>query len=134
MSRCKLLEPRKSCFINTIHNVLSLCCLFLILMPIYTFYNKRTKKEFDNMMSISEMEEYLNKNKHITQVIKGINIVASVGNRTMKTDSGFNEVLSKIGEAHPQSALAKQTSKKSIKQIKTEQALAKNRRRLRGKK
>ena len=103
-------------------------------MPIYTFYNTRTKKTFDDMMSISEMEEYLNKNKHITQVIKGINIVASVGNRTMKTDSGFNEVLSKIGEAHPQSALAKQTSKKSIKQIKTEQALAKNRRRLRGKK
>ena len=103
-------------------------------MPIYTFYNKKTKKEFEDMMSISEMEEYLNKNKHVTQVIKGINIVASVGNRTMKTDSGFNEVLSKIGEAHPQSALAKQTSKKSIKQIKTEQALAKNRRRLRGKK
>ena len=128
------MEPRKSCFINTIHNVLSLCCLLLILMPIYTFYNKRTKKEFDNMMSISEMEEYLNKNKHITQVIKGINIVASVGNRTMKTDSGFNEVLSKIGEAHPQSELAKQTNKKTIKQIKTEQALAKNKRRLRGKK
>ena len=103
-------------------------------MPIYTFYNKKTKKEFEDMMSISEMEEYLNKNKHVTQVIKGINIVASVGNRTMKTDSGFNEVLSKIGEAHPQSALAKQTSKKSIKQIKTEQALAKNKRRLRGKK
>ena len=103
-------------------------------MPIYTFYNKRTKKEFENMMSISEMEEYLNKNKHITQVIKGINIVASVGNRTMKTDSGFNEVLSKIGEAHPQSELAKQTNKKTIKQIKTEQALAKNKRRLRGKK
>ena len=25
-------------------------------MPIYTFYNKRTKKEFDEMMTISEME------------------------------------------------------------------------------
>ena len=35
-------------------------------MPIYTFYNKRTKKEFDEMMTISEMEEYLSKNKHIT--------------------------------------------------------------------
>ena len=52
----------------------------------------------------------------------------------MKTDSGFNEVFSKIGEAHPQSELAKQTNKKTIKQIKTEQALAKNKRRLRGKK
>ena len=38
-------------------------------MPIYTFYNKRTKKEFDEMMTISEMESYLSKNKHINQVI-----------------------------------------------------------------
>tara|TARA_E500000318_G_C3520948_1_gene196368 strand:+ start:718 stop:1029 length:312 start_codon:yes stop_codon:yes gene_type:complete len=103
-------------------------------MPSYTFYNKRTKKEFDDMMSIAEMESYLKKNKHIKQVIKGINIVASVGNRTTKTDSGFKEVLSKIGEAHPQSELAKQTTKKSIKQIKTEQAVAKNKRRIAGKK
>ncbi len=86
------------------------------------------------MMSIADMEEYLQKNKHIKQVIKGINIIASVGNRTTKTDSGFKEVLSKIGEAHPQSELAKQTTKKSIKQIKTEQAVAKNKRRIAGKK
>jgi len=101
-------------------------------MPTYTFFNKRTKKEFDDMMSIAEMESYLKKNKHIKQVIKGINIVASVGNRTTKTDSGFKEVLSKIGEAHPQSELARQTTKKSIKQIKTEQAMAKNKRRIKG--
>ena len=102
-------------------------------MPIYTFYNKKTKKQFDDMMSIAEMEEYLNKNKHVEQVIKGINIVASVGNRTGKTDSGWKDTLSKIAEAHPQSELAKQHTKKTIKQIKTEQAVKKNRRR-RGKK
>jgi len=101
-------------------------------MPIYTFYNKRTKKQFDEMMMIAEMEEYLKKNKHITQVLTGLNIVASTGSRTMKTDSGFKDVLSKIGEAHPQSALARQTTKRSIKQIKTEQAIAKNKRRIRG--
>jgi len=101
-------------------------------MPIYTFYNKRTKKQFDEMMMIAEMEEYLKKNKHITQVLTGLNIVASTGSRTMKTDSGFKDVLSKIGEAHPQSALAKQTTKRSIKQIKTEQAMAKNKRRIKG--
>jgi len=38
-------------------------------MPIYTFYNKRSKKEWDDMMTMSEMEEYLAKNKHITQVL-----------------------------------------------------------------
>jgi len=84
------------------------------------------------MMMIAEKEEYLKKNKHITQVLTGLNIVASTGSRTMKTDSGFKDVLSKIGEAHPQSALAKQTTKRSIKQIKTEQAIAKNKRRIKG--
>ena len=44
-------------------------------MPIYTFYNSKTKQEFDDMMTIAEMEKYVKKNKHIKQVIKGINIV-----------------------------------------------------------
>ena len=103
-------------------------------MPIYTFYNKKTKKQYDDMMTIAEMENYLKKNKHITQVITGLNIVASVGSRTMKTDSGWKDTLSKIAEAHPQSGLAKQHTKKTIKQIKTEQAVAKNKRRIAGKK
>ena len=94
-------------------------------MPIYTFYNKRTKKQFDDMMTIAEMEEYLKKNKHISQVISGINIVASTGERTNKTDSGWKENLSRIAEAHPRSNLAKRYGKKTIKQVKTEQVIKK---------
>ena len=101
-------------------------------MPIYTFYNKKTKKEFDEMMTIAEMEEYVIKNKHITQVIKGINIVSGVG--SIKQDGGWKDNLSRIAEAHPNSALAERYGKKSIKTIKIEQAVAKNKRRLRGKK
>ena len=49
----------------------------------------------------------------------------------MKNDGGWKETLSKIGEAHPGSPLAQQTQKKSIKQIKTEQAVAtKNKKRV----
>ena len=47
-------------------------------MPIYTFRNKRNKKEFTEMMSIAEMEIYMKKNKHITQVPQPINIVGGV--------------------------------------------------------
>jgi predicted nucleic acid-binding Zn ribbon protein len=101
-------------------------------MPIYTFRNKKTGKEFDEMMTIAEMEEYVIKNKHITQVIKGINIVSGVG--SIKQDGGWKDNLSRIAEAHPNSALADRYGKKSIKTIKTEQAVAKNKRRLRGKK
>ena len=47
-------------------------------MPLYTFENKRTGKTFTEMMSISEMESYLKKNKHIKQNISSVNIVENV--------------------------------------------------------
>jgi len=102
-------------------------------MPVYTFLNKNTKEEYDEMMTISEMESYLRKNKHITQVIKGINIVRGVSGITNKTDSGWKENLNRIAEAHPKSALADRYGKKSIKQSKTDQVLAKHRKRSKGK-
>ena len=97
-------------------------------MPIYSFKNKKTGKEFDDMMTIAEMESYLDKNKHITQVPKGLNIVSGVGG--IKHDSGWKENLSRIAEAHPQSTLADTYGKKGVKQIKTQQALAKNKQRI----
>ena len=103
-------------------------------MPIYTFRNKKTGKEFDDMMTIAEMEEYLSKNKHITQVLKGLNIVSGVSGTSFRNDGGWKDNLSRIAEAHPNSPLAERYGKKTTKQIKTQQALEKNRRRLRGKK
>ena len=82
------------------------------------------------MMTIAEMEELLKKKKHIKQVPKGINIISGTGSRHMKNDGGWKETLSKIGEAHPGSPLAQQTQKRSIKQIKTEQAITKNKKRV----
>jgi len=102
-------------------------------MPIYTFRNKKTGKEYDDYMSISEMEEFLEKNKHITQVPKGLNIVRGVSGLSYKQDSGWKENLSRIAEAHPKSALAERYGKKTIKQSKTEQVLAKHRKRSKGK-
>ena len=102
-------------------------------MPLYTFYNKRNKKEFTDMMSISEMESYLKKNKHISQRITSINIVAGVSGMSYKSDQGWKEVQSKIAEAHPQSAFAREHGKKSIKEIKTEQVVKKHRARQRAK-
>ena len=95
-------------------------------MPLYTFYNKRSKKEFTEMMTISEMESYLKKNKHISQRITGINIVAGVSGMSYRSDQGWKEPLSKVAEAHPRSPLADRYGKKSIKEIKTNQAIKKH--------
>jgi len=103
-------------------------------MPTYRFYNKRTKKEYTDLMSISEMEEFIKK-KHIkilppTQ----LNIVSSVGHIDSKTDSGWKDVLSKITDAHPSSELARQYGKKSVKDTQVDRIIHKHRRKKAGKK
>jgi len=103
-------------------------------MPTYRFYNKRTKKEYTDLMSISEMEEFIKK-KHIkilppTQ----LNIVSSVGNIDSKTDSGWKEVLSKVSEAHPASNLASQYGKKSVKDTQIDKVIKTHRAKKAGKK
>ena len=103
-------------------------------MPTYRFYNKRTKKEYTDLMSISEMEEFIKK-KHIkilppTQ----LNIVSSVGHIDSKTDNGWKEVLSKVSEAHPASNLATQYGKKSVKDTQVDRVIQKHRAKKAGKK
>jgi len=94
-------------------------------MPVYTFLNTKTKEEHTEMMTISEMEEYLQKNKHIRQVIMPINIVGGVSGITHRNDQGWKETLSKIAEANPHTPLGREHGKKDVKSIKTKQAVAK---------
>ena len=103
-------------------------------MPTYRFYNKRTKKEYTDLMSISEMEEFIQK-KHITLLPPTqLNIVSSTGSLDSKTDNGWKEVLSKVSEAHPASALANQYGKKSVKDTQVDRIIHKHRRKKAGKK
>ena len=96
-------------------------------MPIYTFENTKTGKVYDEMMSISEMEDYLKKNKHIKQQIHSVNIIGGIQGITHKNDQGFKEVLSKVAEAHPRSALAKEHRKRTIKEVQTDNVIKKHR-------
>ena len=96
-------------------------------MPTYRFYNSKTKKEYTDLMSISEMEEFIKK-KHIKLLPPTqLNIVSSVGTMDGKTDNGWKEVMSKISEAHPKSELAKRYGKKSVKDTQIERVIKKHR-------
>ena len=104
-------------------------------MPIYTFENTKTGKRYDDMMTIAEKETFLKKNKHIKQRLTSLNISSGVrGMGGMKNDGGWKDNLSRIADAHPNSALAQQHKKRSIKEVKTQQVVEKHRRRQRGKK
>ena len=85
------------------------------------------------MMTIAEMEEYLKKNKHISQVLTGLNIVASVGSRTMKTDSGWKDHLNRIAEKHPESPLGQRYRRQGVKESRTRAVLDKHRKRAKNK-
>ena len=103
-------------------------------MPTYRFYNKRTKKEYTDLMSISEMEEFIKK-KHIKILPPTtLNIVSSVGHIDSKTDSGWKDVLSKITDAHPASNLANQYGKKSVKDTQIDKVIKTHRAKKAGKK
>ena len=103
-------------------------------MPIYTFENKKTGKVYDDMMSIAEKETFLKKNKHIEQKLTTINISSGVMGVNMKNDGGWKDNLSRIAEAHPNSELANQHKRRSTKEVKTQQVVAKHRKRQQGKK
>ena len=103
-------------------------------MPTYRFFNSKTKEEYTDLMSISEMEELIKK-KHIKLLPPTqLNIVSSVGTMDGKTDSGWKEVMSKISEAHPKSELAKRYGKKSVKDTQIERVIKKHRAKKAGKK
>ena len=65
-------------------------------MPIYTFRNKTTGEEWEDLMSISEMETFTKK-RNIELVPTSVGIVSSVGQLDSKIDGGMKEVFSKIG-------------------------------------
>ena len=99
-------------------------------MPVYDFINTKTGKKFTDMMSIADKEEYLKKNKHIKQGVGKINIVSGVmGVGNMKTDGGWKDMLSRIGDAHPGSKVHDIYGNKNIKDIKTRQVLSKHKKR-----
>lgn len=99
-------------------------------MPTYDFENTKTGEVTTEMMSMAELDVFKKKNPHMKQLINKINIVSGVvGHGRLKSDNGWKEMQSRIAEAHPSSPFADQHGKKSIKEVKTQQVLAKHRKR-----
>jgi len=93
-------------------------------MPTYSFKNNDTGEEWEEFFTISDKEEFLKENDHITQLPSLISIVSDVGG--IKNDGGWKDNMSRIAEAHPGSPLARRYGKKSTKDINTRQVLKKH--------
>ena len=97
-------------------------------MPTYKFKNLITGVEYEDFMSIKEMEK-LKDNPNIELLMPDtLNIISQTGdNIDAKTDGGWKETLAKISEAHPESELSKQYGKrKTTRDVKTAEVIKKH--------
>jgi len=61
-------------------------------MPTYKFLNNDTGEEYEEFMSISALDTYLEDNKNITQLVNGAPMIHS-GRGMGKPDAGFRDLL-----------------------------------------
>ena len=87
-------------------------------MPRYDFLNTETGEIKEYTMSWKDLDKFKEDNPHLTQQINTPQIVGGHGDR-VKTDDGFKEVLSKIGNAHPGSNVHAKHGSKDIKREKS---------------
>ena len=95
-------------------------------MPTYNFIDTETGEEFETVMKISERDEFLKENPQVQPVVTAPAIISGSGSN-QKVPDGFKEVLSKIGEAHPDSKVGREYGNKSIAQVKAKDIVDKYR-------
>ena len=93
-------------------------------MPTYTLEDKETGEQHEVFMSFGEMQEY-KKIHNLKQIIQAPNIVSGARVGTGKL-GGFKEVLQKVGEGFPGSAVDKQHNRRTAKQVKTDAIVKKH--------
>ena len=94
-------------------------------MPSYSFKNTETGEEWEELLTISEREKFLEQNPHVQQLPSMVSIVGGHGDR-IKKDSRWKENMSRIAEAHPGSPLASRYGKDTAKNINTRNVLKKH--------
>ena len=93
-------------------------------MPLYSFENTETGEEVDIMLSLAEYDDFMADHPHLTRTYTKMNLVSGTGG--IKTDDLFkDEVLGRIGNHHSTTEMGDRYGSKSIKEVKTRQAVEK---------
>jgi len=96
-------------------------------MPIYEFRLKETGEVFEEFFNYQQKRDFLDDNPDIEEIIGAPNFVSGIAGVTHKNDSGFNDLLNRIGNANPYSPLGQQHGDKDIKSTKIRDAVSKAR-------
>ena len=92
-------------------------------MPTYTFEIIETGEQYDEMMKISEKDDYLKDNPQVKPVMTAPNFVGD--HIIKKMDGGMKETLQKIADKNPNTPLADRFSRRSSKDIQKEKVVKK---------
>ena len=99
-------------------------------MPTYRFYDTVTQEEYEEFLSMAELDDYKKLNPQVQQLPVA---VAIAGDHMMgvgpKVDGGFTENMQRIAESHPGTPLADRygsSSTRSTKEIQTRNVLKKH--------
>ena len=95
-------------------------------MPSYSFKNTETGEEWEELLTISEREKFLEQNPHIQQLPSLFAMSYNGTGDRIKNDGGWKDNLSRIAEAHPGSPIAERYGKKTTKDINTRNVLKKH--------
>ena len=96
-------------------------------MPTYNFVDTETGEEFELFIKWSGRETFLKENPHIQPILTAPAIVSSVAGMGLhRVPDGFKEVLSKVAEKHPGSAVGEKYGRKSIKEARSAQVVKKH--------
>ena len=96
-------------------------------MPIYEFKLKETGETFEEFFNYQQKIDFLEDNPDIEEIIGAPHLISGIAGVTHKNDSGFNDLLNRIGNANPYSPLGEQHADKGIKSTKTREAVNKAR-------
>lgn len=97
----------------------------------YAFLNTKTKKIERYDMKMSEYDSFKKENPHLDRYFDAPPVfmdgdAPGASGFDSKTDNSWKEVLSKIAEKHPASELAKNYTRKSVKEVKTREIIKKH--------
>ena len=95
-------------------------------MPTYEFMNTITGDVFEEIMSISDMEQYVKDNPNIKRHYSTVPGLVRSSGTTNVDNHGFKEVLQKVGEAHPFGSVANEHVRLSTKEAKTRDIVKKH--------
>ena len=85
-------------------------------MPTYEFENTETGEVFERFLSIDGKANFLKNYPNIKQRMTTVNVISGARVSTRKL-GGFKEVLQKVGEENPGSAVDKAYNRRTAKQV-----------------